>query len=307
VNVHPAKWEVRFADPQAVHRLVTATVGEALAGRSWLGGPGAEAALDLTSEALPGRASGAASGWPVSLRDGGVAGAGAGDWAFARRGDDPLLADLGAAGEGPAAARPFRFADLRPLGQLLGTYLLVEDKLGLLLVDQHAAHERVLYERLRAGWLEGGVERQVLLLPETVELPASALAALVEHAEFVERMGFEVDAFGEATAVLRAVPSLLAERDPAGLLRGLADELQGAGDWGSAVRAGTRILESADQFFASLACHSARRAGDVLEPPEQRALLDALDAIAWAPTCPHGRPVAVPVTLAEIERRFGRA
>jgi DNA mismatch repair protein MutL len=204
-------------------------------------------------------------------------------------------------------ARPLRFSDLRLLDQLLGTYLLVEDKGGLLLVDQHAAHERVLYERLRAGWLEGGVERQALLLPEPVELPAAGLAALLEQSDLALALGFEVEGFGEATAVLRAVPSLLADRDPVGLLRSLAEELAEAGSRGAELRAGTRLLDAADHLFATLACHSARRAGDVLELREQRALLDALDAIPWAPTCPHGRPVAVPLTLEEIERRFGRS
>ena len=174
------------------------------------------------------------------------------------------------------------------MGQLLGTYLLAEDKDGLLLIDQHAAHERVLYERLRATWLEGGVERQGLLTPTQVELEAPAAAALIADAERVERLGFEVAAFGEAAVVVRAVPALLAERDPLGLLRGLAEELRQADAIGADLSGGTRVLDAADQLFASLACHSARRAGDVLPEGEQRALLDSLDSIPWAPTCPHG-------------------
>ena len=298
VNVHPAKWEVRFSDPQGVHRLVTATLGRALAGRGWLG----EASPPRTRDRVA---------WPDRVGEGRrvprADSAGEGDWTFARSRSPSLLATIGDEAPSADAERPFRFSDLRLLGQLLGTYLLVEDKQGLLLVDQHAAHERVLYERLRAGWLEGGVERQGMLLPVTVGLPPAALVALEEHAELVQRLGFEAEGFGEGVAILRAVPALLAERDPAGLLRGLAEELQDARDWAAVVRAGTRVLDGADQLFASLACHSARRAGDVLEEPEQRSLLDALDAIPWAPTCPHGRPVAVPVPLGEIERRFGRS
>jgi DNA mismatch repair ATPase MutL len=98
----------------------------------------------------------------------------------------------------------------------------------------------------------------------------------------------------------------LASRDPGQLIRNLADELEAAGEGADALRAGSRSLEAADQIFASLACHSARRKGDVLGVEEQRALLDALDAIPWAPCCPHGRPVAVPIELAEIEHRFSR-
>ena len=105
---------------------------------------------------------------------------------------------------------------------------------------------------------------------------------------------------------MRAIPALLADRDPAGLVRNLADELEAAGSGADALRMESRALDAADRIFASLACHSARRKGDVLDPREQQALLDALDAIPWAPTCPHGRPVAVPFEVAEIERRFGR-
>lgn len=304
VNVHPAKWEVRFSDPQALHQLVVATVRDALATRSWLGG-GPIGEGDITG--TPSRD--AAAGGPRSVQN---ASAASGDWLFA--GDlGGAAAGVGDAGPpaygsaGVADERPFHFAGLRLLGQLLGTYLLAEHKGGLVLVDQHAAHERVLYERLRAEWLKGGAERQALLVPSHVPLAPGAAEALAENASLVRDLGYEVEPFGEASVMLRAVPALLAERDPLGLLRGLAEELQRAGNLGASLRAGTRILGAADQLFASMACHSARRAGEVLDPQEQRALFDALDAIAWAPTCPHGRPVAVPVGLAEIERRFGRA
>ena len=131
------------------------------------------------------------------------------------------------------------------------------------------------------------------------------LRALIEQGEEALRLGFEVEAFGAQTVALRTVPALLADRDPAALLRSLADEFaEGVG--GLADESLVRSLAPADRTFATLACHSARRKGDILGPEEQRALLDALDAIPWAPTCPHGRPVAVPVELAEIERRFGR-
>jgi DNA mismatch repair protein MutL len=203
-----------------------------------------------------------------------------------------------------------RFGDLRVLGQLLGSYLLLEEKAGLLLVDQHAAHERVLYERLRAAWLAGGIERQLLLVPATVELEAASRAALEAAGEALDRLGFEAEPFGADAVLVRAVPALLADEDPAALVRGLAEELRSgalaAAEGLPAGAASVRLVEAADRVFASLACHAARRAGDVLPPAEQRALIGALDAIPWAPTCPHGRPVAVPIALAEIERRFGR-
>ena len=198
-----------------------------------------------------------------------------------------------------------RFGELRLLGQLLATYLLVEGKQDLLLVDQHAAHERVLYEQLRSGWLARGVERQALLAPLAVQLEPRALAVLAERQDDAARLGFEVEPFGDDTIAVRTVPALLAGRDPAGLVRGLADAWL-AGEGASTPTADLRSLDAADRSLATLACHAARRKGDPLDPREQRALLDALDAIPWAPTCPHGRPVVVPFTNAEIERRFGR-
>ncbi len=312
VNVHPAKWEVRFADPQAVHQLVRRTVRDAIEGRSYLAGRPAAGPGERVAES-PGPAFTPLDSGPRIPGDPATSTGertGAGDWLFsARPGADGASDDRHAeAGIEPSddRSRPIRFADLRLLGQLLGTYLLAEDKEGLLLIDQHAAHERVLYERLRAAWLTGGVERQGLLTPAVVELEASALEALLADEERLVRLGFEVEAFGDTSVAVRAVPALLAERDPIGLLRGLAEELQQAAAMGAELETGTRVLDAADRLFATLACHSARRAGDVLPEGEQRALLDALDAIPWAPTCPHGRPVATPMGLPEIERRFAR-
>jgi DNA mismatch repair protein MutL len=200
-----------------------------------------------------------------------------------------------------------QFASLRLLGQLLATYLLVEGKDGLLMIDQHAAHERVLYERLRAEWLDRGVEGQGLLLSVDVELDPLAASALGEQGEIVRRLGFELEPFGEGAIVVRSLPALLCGRDPVPLVRDLAAELQAlpAGP-GEDSASDTRLLGAADRIFASLACHSARRAGDHLEIHEQQQILNDLDTIPWAPTCPHGRPVAVAYSLPEIERRFAR-
>jgi DNA mismatch repair protein MutL len=287
VNVHPAKWEVRFADPRAVHRLVTTTVASAVARREWLAPAGRGAP---SWERAPS---------PAPLREGS-------DWLFAGSpGEPPRGFELREA-VAAAASRPFRFSELRLLAQLHGTYLLLESKDGLLLVDQHAAHERVLYEGLRAGWLGTGVPRQALLVPETLELEPACQAALVEQGEGVAALGYEVEPFGASAVVVRAVPALLAERDPLGGLRGLAEQLRAEPGGPPRAGAGVRWLDAADRYFASLACHAARRAGEVLPHEELRALADALDAIPWAPTCPHGRPVAVPIPAAEIARRFQR-
>jgi DNA mismatch repair protein MutL len=324
VNVHPAKWEVRFASPDGVHRLIRRAVRQAMEGRAWLGAGTPEAGVQ--ARALPGSPAGLPTE-PVSsagssfargvyLEDRGtrVAEGETNDWIFARE-PGPVVDREGdsasSAVESPARAAQdrLRFRDLRLLGQILATYLALEGRDGLLLVDQHAAHERVLYERLRGQWLERGVERQGLLLPVNVELDPLEFATLEEETELVARLGFEVEPFGEGAVVVRAVPALLAGRDPISLLRGLAEELQAApGATGVAAASGdeTRLLGAADRIFATLACHSARRAGDHLEALEQRQILSDLDTIPWAPTCPHGRPVVVSLERAEIERRFGR-
>ena len=235
-----------------------------------------------------------------------------GDWIFAGgqraeaapHGEE--LPGLAAATAELGAEPRVRFGDLRLLGQFLATYLVLETKDRLLLVDQHAAHERVLYERLRADWRAGRVESQGLLAPLPVPLGPVPLRALADAAEALHRLGFDLEPFGEDTMAVRAVLGLLADRDPPALVRDLADELAAAGAAADALRAGARSVEAADRLFANLACRSARRKGEVLDPREQQALLDALDAIPWAPSCPHGRPVAVAFELAEIERRFGR-
>jgi len=289
VNVHPAKWEVRFADPQALHRLVRHAVAAAIETRRWLA-PGAAG-----SPPEPRAAAQIVAERPRH------------DWLFAPRAGS-TLAPAGAPGPVPVASpggepiAALRFGELRLLGTLLAAYLVLETKDGLLLVDQHAAHERVLFERLRAAWRAREVESQRLLVPLTLAAPAGQVARLAELADSTAAFGFDLEPFGAQTVVVRAVPALLADRDPAALVRGLLD------DWleRPSASANERPAEAADVLFASLACHGARRRGDALAPVEQRALLDALDAIPWAPTCPHGRPVAVPFTLAAIDQRFGR-
>ena len=317
VNVHPAKWEVRFADPRAIHELVRHGVRDAVSARRWLVVDGAPAAATASAEsaAATGRADSESRSRTTSTRDGGSS-----DWVFAEGSDPANRATAQLAMDSPGfrfepfrsseveseAAPRVRFADLRLLGQLLSTYLVLETKEQLLLIDQHAGHERVLFERLRAEWLERGVESQGLLTATTLRIEPEPLAALIECREAVARLGFDFEPYGDATVAIRAVPALLAGRDPGQLVRNLAEELAAAGAGADALRAGSGGLEAADGVFASLACHAARRRGDVLSPQEQRALLDAMDAIPWAPCCPHGRPVAVPIELAEIERRFAR-
>ncbi|MFP8878779.1 MAG: DNA mismatch repair endonuclease MutL [Myxococcota bacterium] len=307
VNVHPAKWEVRFSEPQAIHALVRHAVRESVSARRWLHvDPVPPEAVSVTSDGWTGPVG---HGAPSSTQRPKGGTASVTDWVFAdartpARGGAPIEAESQL--EWTASDGRIRFGDLPLLGQLMATYLVCETKSQLLLIDQHAAHERVLYERLRAEWLERGVESQGLLVPETLRLEPRPLAALIESGDAVDRLGFDWEDFGDGTIAVRAVPALLADRDPAQLVRNLAEELAAAGAAADALRPGSRSVEASDQVFASLACHSARRKGEVLDPREQRALIDALDAIPWAPSCPHGRPVSIPIELTEIERRFGR-
>src|SRR5262245_32442006 len=292
VNVHPAKWEVRFADPQAVHRAVHAAVARSLESRRWLGTPG-----EGTPAARP----------PAEAGQGGAATRAPGEWVFAApsRAEPRVAEPAGGFFVASIAPDAPHFGGHRLLGQLLATYLVLETARGLILVDQHAAHERVLYERLRGEWREQKVASQGILVPVPVTLDPAAGAAIAEASAGLERLGFDVEPFGAATVAVRGIPALLAGCDAAALLRELAAEI--VADPQARGLAGERPpVAAVDRRCAGLACHAARRKGDLLPPPEQHALLAALDAIPWAPTCPHGRPVAVPFELGEIERRFGR-
>ena len=298
VNVHPAKWEVRFVEPRAVHSLVTRGLRETIGARRWLAA-GARAPLAPSDS----------SAGPTALNS--VRGL---DWMLAASAPDVLAVAESPAASSPAmtphppalAEAPFRFAELRLVGQVLATYLVAEGRDAVLWIDQHAAHERVLYERLRAAWRGEGVPRQLLLVPAVLELDAAAREALLAAPQALAELGFEVEPFGAEAVALRALPALLAGADPLALLRGLADELHRVSTLGVAPRADSRLVAALDRALATLACHAARRQGDLLERPEQEALLAALDTIPWAPTCPHGRPVAVPFARSEIERRFLR-
>ena len=311
VNVHPAKWEVRFADPQAIHKLIRRAVRDAMASRSWLESGAAESMHPQVPTSQPtspqpadaqASSAGRVSEWAPPT----WGGEGRRSPASTALATGPLPG-LASPVDRALADEPLQFGQLRLIGQLLSSYLLVEGKSGLLVIDQHAAHERVLYERLRAEWLDPGVERQGLLIPLNVELEPLAAAALAEQVEVVERLGFEIEPFGEGAIAVRTVPALLSGRDPESLLRELAGELQsspGGLEPGTGIE--TRLLAAADRVFATLACHSARRFGDSLDPREQEQILQDLDTIPWAPTCPHGRPVAISYSSPEIERRFGR-
>jgi len=313
INVHPQKLEVRFARAQEVYAAVRHVVGAAIARAPWLrttddrpmrtftqppvqmgtlGGSPYPPATDSagrspaasTRSSRSGLVHAAQSALPLRARDADDAGA---------RGELPGV-DAGAE---PA---PRFFADLTYVGQVHRTYLVCEAAEEVILIDQHAAHERVAYARLRAAHARRQMPRQQLLFPIPIEVGEAAAAAL-ESDDVLGGLGFEVARHGPEAILLRAVPEPLKDADPKPLIRELLTDLAD----GTPLRDGE--LDRVDHLLATIACHSVVRAGDVLGRPEALALLGQLDAVDLRSHCPHGRPVLLRLPLGEIERRFGRA
>ncbi len=275
VNVHPAKAEVRFRDAGAVRGLVVGAIRHALAGAGHRTAasdaapsprrfaPPWPAAPSGLSEALP--------GW---------------DWA-------------------PAAPAPAPVADEAafPLGaaraQIFDTYILAENAEGLVIIDQHAAHERLVLERFKAQIADGVLASQALLLPEVVETGAAAAALLGERAGELSRLGLTLEPFGPGAVVVRAVPAALGQGDVRGLVNDLALELA---EWDAAFSLDDRL----EQVLATMACHGSVRAGRRLAPAEMNALLRQMEQTPLAGQCNHGRPTWVGLSRAEIERLFKR-
>jgi len=214
------------------------------------------------------------------------------------------LADGPAAPAEAAQSGSAYFGALSYIGQLDRTYLVCEAAGELVLVDQHAAHERVAYERLRAAHARREIRQQRLLFPIPVELEEAQVAAAAEPS-VMERLGFDVRRGGDRSLVVSAVPEVLKDADVKPLL---VDVLARLADGDAAAeRSGGAAAERIDHILATMACHSVVRAGDVLSRTQAVALLVDLDAVDLRTHCPHGRPVLLRLPLAEIERRFGRA
>jgi DNA mismatch repair protein MutL len=185
---------------------------------------------------------------------------------------------------------------LRILGQLLTSYIIAEGPDGLYLIDQHAAHERILFEKIKAQRSRQEIEVQGLLEPVTLEVNPKQEAVLKSHYEDLAEFGFSIQPFGDRTYLVRAVPVLLYNKDWAGMLRQLLDSLSG-GDR-------TNWIES---VAISMACHSAVRAGQALTDDEMRELVRQLEQTALPHTCPHGRPTMIRLSSRQLEKEFGRS
>jgi DNA mismatch repair protein MutL len=308
VNVHPAKAEVRFRDPGLVRSLLIRALQEALTRESrraaTTGGGATVAAFRPASAPPPPRgwdwrrspARPDARGFPMSARGNLAQGlAEAAQAAF----------DVG----GPSADARVEVVppapDLleRPLGaaraQVHETYIVAQTRDGLVIVDQHAAHERIVYERLKAALDKTGVASQILLIPEIVELDEADVERLVARTDELARYGLAIEPFGPGAVAVRETPSLLGEIDAQALVRNLAEHMA---EWDEALPLERRLMHVA----ATMACHGSVRAGRRLKPEEMNALLREMEATPNSGQCNHGRPTYVELKLGDIERLFGR-
>jgi DNA mismatch repair protein MutL len=300
VNVHPAKAEVRFRDAGLVRGLIVGALRHALAAA------GHRAATTVAEAALS------------SLRP--AAWAGNGGPHYGARATLPRglaeaaaefqapLGDVAAALDRPGARvaeapGPTEELARYPLGaaraQVHETYIVAQTETGIVIVDQHAAHERLVYERMKEAIAATGVARQLLLIPEVVELDEAAVSRLAARAAELAELGLVLEPFGTGAVVVREAPALLGEIDVQGLVRDLADELAELGQAFS-------LKEKLEEFCGTLACHGSVRAGRRLTSSEMNALLRQMEATPHSGQCNHGRPTYVELKLADIERLFGR-
>ncbi len=324
VNVHPAKADVRFRDPGLVRGLIVGAIREALAGAgiraATTGAAGMMAAFrpGAAPFAHPGPANGHRS-YEASYRASGSSGFDA-----SRSPQRPL--DMGEArphrsgfGEhdqtafdtGPLASADARAGMAEPaealLGMVLGAaraqvhenYIVAQTRDSLIIVDQHAAHERLVYEALKNALHSRAVPSQMLLLPEIVDLPEDDAERLAMHSETLAKFGLGLERFGPGAVAVRETPSMLGETDVQQLVRDLADEIAD----NDTVET---LKERLDRIAATMACHGSVRSGRLLKAEEMNALLRQMEATPGSGTCNHGRPTYIELKLADIERLFGR-
>jgi DNA mismatch repair protein MutL len=295
VNVHPTKAEVRFLESSLVHEVVRRGLGEAL-------GRGRAPELQFRVEA-PGTPE------PIAQAIPGVVGTAAGDrsrWAplhavFGRSGESAAVPpgavaveSEGERGMAGAVARP-----MMPLGQFRDTFIIAVDEDGIAIVDQHVAHERILFEQVMERLSHGRLESQRLLEPLLLSLSETERQALGTHTEALDRLGFEVDAFGGNSLRVTAIPGLLDRQGCEAAIRVLANDLEG-------LDRGARVEEALRQIAATTACHAAVKANDRLTHEKMVYILDELRRTAYSSVCPHGRPVVLRLTRREIEKSFQR-
>lgn len=309
VNVHPAKTALRFQDGAAVRALVIGSVSRALAGGAGPLAGAPDVRPSVLANARPGLrlVSSRAQAYP-SAHHAALRGFAEAQMPFALGGPAaralPDFADPHPAGLDPVNPDPAPLSENFPLGaavaQVLDTYILAVAADGsLVLVDQHAAHERLTQEALRHQFESGGIRAQPLLLPAVVDLAPADADRLIEAAPALQAFGLELESFGHGAVLVRALPAALGAPEPRPLLQDIADELAESGE-------STALAAQLDAVLARLACHGSIRAGRRLGAAEMNALLRAMETTPRAATCSHGRPTFLKLSRAELERLFGR-
>ena len=306
VNVHPTKAEVRFRDQSLVHEVVRRALMDAL-GQS--GVPQLQLRPEIEhrspiAASLPGVLAGGIypSRWaPDSVPVDSVPVASGVSRMSETSSTSSANAEVGEATVADAEVRlnASSLKPLIPLGQFRDTFIIAIDDEGLAIIDQHVAHERVLFERVMEKLTAGRLESQRLLVPIVMDLAPSAHQALVNRARELERFGFDLESFGAATIKVTAVPALLRTEDSSKALLALADDLEG-------LDRGAQVQEALQRIAATTACHAAVKANYPLTFEKMTHILDELRATAYSTVCPHGRPVMLRLTRREIEKNFDR-
>lgn len=293
VNVHPTKSEVKFRNTTQVMSVLGRAVRAALleSGVHPWGEPGVPALLDTAQRRFELRRLGVSpeSAWDAPPSP--VSPASEGDWGGAWQQEPAAL---------PASQPTVQTSKLPPLrvvGQIAQSYIIAESPDGIYLIDQHAAHERITYERLMAQRGVGAIESQELLIPQVVDLPPTAHDVLLAAADQLAEWGFAIEPFGRSLRI-RAIPAVLYPGDLATALLEIADHLSGRG--------GTTPHGWREALLITLSCHTSVRAGQTLSFDEMRGLVLQLEQCASPRTCPHGRPTMILLTTTQIERQFGR-
>ena len=300
VNVHPAKAEVRFSDPQRVRGLFVGSLMNALSDAGLRATQeGSEHALRrFQSAQMPTITSAPAS--PDT-----------GDMLQGQQGlSSYMLADAPPAARIAMPSQPETMAQGAPaeasfpLGaaraQLHKTYVIAETGDGIVLVDQHAAHERLVMERMKEGLAEGPLASQTLLLPEVVDIPIDQYEAILGEVDMLNRLGLQLEGFGQGSLLVRGVPALLGEASPSAIVRDIGEELSHLG--GS-----TGLQDRLNAVIASISCHGSVRAGRQLGSDEMNALLRQMEETPAAGQCNHGRPTFITLSLSDLEKLFHRS
>ena len=306
VNVHPTKAEVRFRDQSFIHEAVKHAVADAI-------GRGAVPELQLlpnsyreagaTAQSIPGVLTGGS--YPSRWNPTRAPSAEEVRAALSTLGGPSASFSSGSSGSSGtpgnevAVSTESPVKPMMPLGQFRDTFIIAVDADGIAIIDQHVAHERVLFERLMERLSTGRLESQRLLEPLLVELSPEGRQALLSHAGDLDRLGFGVEEFGGDTVRLTAVPALLGREDIATAIRALAEDLEG-------LNRGGEVRDALGRIAATTACHAAVKANYPLTHEKMMHILDELRRTAYSTICPHGRPVMLRLTRREIEKNFQR-